>query len=189
MIQTMLLNYSHLIVQRIRLTCQASLDMNKNGTPPEQSEKRERRSLIGSYRVPKTEEADDDAGLKHRKVSFTEKVEYKDKAVEEPTQGSPQDDDSPTLVEEGMDPSLIFDIRDDEDDYDDDREIDDSASKSQRRKGKAAAGENSSMEKKMSWMDPPEEAGSTVLTQPEIESCMLTYEVYIYIYITGIYNT
>ncbi|XP_002660858.1 anoctamin-8 [Danio rerio] len=177
LIQTMLLNYSHLIVQRIRLTCQASLDMNKNGTPPEQSEKRERRSLISSYRVPKTEEVDDDAGLKHRKVSFTEKVEYKDKAVEEPTQGSPQDDDSPTLVEEGMDPSLIFDIRDDEDDdEDDDREIDDSASKSQRRKGKAAGGENNTMEKKKSWMDPPEETGSTVLTQPEIESCMLIYE-------------
>uniref|UniRef100_A0A8C1YAL0 Anoctamin n=1 Tax=Cyprinus carpio TaxID=7962 RepID=A0A8C1YAL0_CYPCA len=170
LIQTMLLNYSHLIVQRIRLTCQASLDVNKSGTPPEQSEKRERRSLIASYRVLKTEEGDDDAGLKQRKVSFTEKVEYKDKCVE--AQTSLQDDGSPTLVEEGMDPSLIFDIRDD------DIELDDSLSKpqgTQRRKTKPA-GENNSMEKKMSWMDPLEETGSTVLTQPEIECCMLTYE-------------
>ncbi|KAF4117211.1 anoctamin-8 [Onychostoma macrolepis] len=177
LIQTMLLNYSHLIVQRIRLTCQASLDANKSGSPPEQSEKRERRSLIASYRVPKTEEGDDDAGLKQRKVSFTEKVEYKDKVVEAPTQASLQDDGSPTLVEEGMDPSLIFDIRDDDDD-DDDRDMDDSVSKpqgTQRRKTKSA-GENNSTEKKMSWMDPPEENESTVLTQPEIESCMLTYE-------------
>uniref|UniRef100_A0A672RN21 Anoctamin n=1 Tax=Sinocyclocheilus grahami TaxID=75366 RepID=A0A672RN21_SINGR len=174
LIQTMLLNYRHLIVQRIRLTCQASLDVNKSGTPPEQSEKRERRSLIASYRVLKTEEGDGDAGLKQRKVSFTEKVEYKDKVVE--AQTSLQDDGSPTLVEEGMDPSLIFDIRDDDDD--DDREFDDSLSKPQgpqRRKTKSA-GENNSLEKKMSWMDPPEETESTVLTQPEIESCMLTYE-------------
>ncbi|KAK9979463.1 hypothetical protein ABG768_012891 [Culter alburnus] len=177
LIQTMLLNYSHLIVQRIRLTCQASLDMNKTGTSPEQSEKRERRSLIASYRVPKTEEGDDDAGLKQRKVSFTEKVEYKDKVVEAPTQASLQDDGSPTLVEEGMDPSLIFDIRDDDDD-DDDREMDDSVSKPlgpQRRKTKSAR-DNNSPEKKMSWMDPPEETESTVLTQPEVESCMLVYE-------------
>uniref|UniRef100_A0A8C2KI99 Anoctamin n=1 Tax=Cyprinus carpio TaxID=7962 RepID=A0A8C2KI99_CYPCA len=170
LIQTMLLNYSHLIVQRIRLTCQASLDVNKSGTPPEQSEKRERRSLIASYRVLKTEEGDDDAGLKQRKVSFTEKVEYKDKCVK--AQTSLQDDGSPTLVEEGMDPSLIFDKRDD------DIELDDSLSKpqgTQRRKTKSA-GENNSMEKKMSWMDPLEETGSTVLTQPEIECCMLTYE-------------
>uniref|UniRef100_A0A671NS99 Anoctamin n=1 Tax=Sinocyclocheilus anshuiensis TaxID=1608454 RepID=A0A671NS99_9TELE len=182
LIQTMLLNYGHLIVQRIRLTCQASLDVNKSGSPPEQSEKRERRSLIASYRVPKTEEGDDDAGLKQRKVSFTEKVEYKDKVVEAPTQASLQDDGSPTLVEKGMDPSLIFDIRDDDDDDDDDdnddRDMDDSVSKpqgTQRRKIKSA-GENNITEKKMSWMDPPEENKSTVLTQPEIESCMLTYE-------------
>uniref|UniRef100_A0A673FSV3 Anoctamin n=1 Tax=Sinocyclocheilus rhinocerous TaxID=307959 RepID=A0A673FSV3_9TELE len=174
LIQTMLLNYRHLIVQRIRLTCQASLDVNKSGTPPEQSEKRERKSLIASYRVLKTEEGDGDAGLKQRKVSFTEKVEYKDKVVE--AQTSLQDDGSPTLVEEGMDPSLIFDIRDDDDD--DDRELDDSLSKPQgpqKRKPKSA-GENNSLEKKISWMDPPEETESTVLTQPEIESCMLTYE-------------
>uniref|UniRef100_A0A8C1A9I2 Anoctamin n=1 Tax=Cyprinus carpio carpio TaxID=630221 RepID=A0A8C1A9I2_CYPCA len=178
LIQTMFLNYSHLIVQRIRVTCQASLDVNKSGSPPEQSEKRERRSLIASYRVPKTEEGDDDAGLKQRKVSFTEKVEYKDKVVEAETQANLQDDGSPTLVEKGMDPSLIFDIRDDDDDDDDDRDMDDSVSKpqgTQRRKIKST-GENNSTEKKISWMDPPEENESTVLTQPEIESCMLTYE-------------
>ncbi|XP_052471742.1 anoctamin-8 [Carassius gibelio] len=172
LIQTMLLNYSHLIVQRIRLTCQASLDVSKSGIPPEQSDKRERRSLIA--RVLKTEEGDDDVGLKQRKVSFTEKVEYKDKGVE--AQTSLQDDGSPTLVEEGMDPSLIFDTRDD--DNDDDRELDDSLSKpqgTQKRKTKSA-GQNNSMENKTSWMDPPEETESTVLTQPEIESCMLTYE-------------
>ncbi|XP_052404158.1 anoctamin-8-like isoform X2 [Carassius gibelio] len=177
LIQSMFLNYSHLIVERIRLTCQASLDVNKSVSPPEQSEKRERRSLIASYRVPKTEEGDDDAGLKQRKVSFTEKVEYKDKVVEAPTQANLQDDGSPTLVEKGMDPSLIFDIRDDDDD-DDDRDTDDSVSKpkgTQRRKIQSS-GENNSTEKKMSWMDPPEENESTVLTQPEIESCMLTYE-------------
>ncbi|XP_026062398.1 anoctamin-8 isoform X2 [Carassius auratus] len=177
LIQSMLLNYSHLIVERIRLTCQASLDVNKSVSPPEQSEKRERRSLIASYRVPKTEEGDDDAGLKQRKVSFTEKVEYKDKVVEAPTQANLQDDGSPTLVEKGMDPSLIFDIRDDDDD-DDDRDTDVSVSKPQgtQRRKIQSSGENNSTEKKMSWMDPPEENESTVLTQPEIESCMLTYE-------------
>ncbi|XP_059357945.1 anoctamin-8 isoform X2 [Carassius carassius] len=177
LIQTMVLNYSHLIVERIRLTCQASLGVNKSVSPPEQSEKRERRSLIASYRVPKTEEGDDDAGLKQRKVSFTEKVEYKDKVVEAPTQANLQDDGSPTLVEKGMDPSLIFDIRDDDDD-DDDRDTDDSVSKPQGTQGRKikSSGENNRTEKKMSWMDPPEENESTVLTQPEIESCMLTYE-------------
>ncbi|XP_051984936.1 anoctamin-8-like [Xyrauchen texanus] len=176
LLHTMLLSYSHLIVQRVRLIFQASVDVKKSGTSPDQSEKTERRSLIASYRVSKTEEADD-AGLKQRKVSFTEKVKYKDKVVEVPAQDSLLDDDSPTLVEEGMDPSSIFDMCDDDDD-DNVKETGDTVRKlqePQRRKTKCA-GDNPSMDKKVSWMDPPEETGSTVLTQPEIESCMLTYE-------------
>lgn len=172
LIHTMFLNYSHLIVQRIRLTCQARPDENKCGTSPDQSEKRERKSLIASYRVPKTEEGDDDACLKQRKVSFTEKVEYKERVVETPTQGSLQDDDSPTLVEEGMDPSSIFDMCDD--DFIDKETV---AIISNPQGPQRRSGDNHSKEKKMSWMDPPEENESTVLTQTEIESCMLIYEV------------
>ncbi|XP_051990180.1 anoctamin-8-like [Xyrauchen texanus] len=171
LIHTKVLNYSNLIMQRMRRTCQASLDVNKSGSSPDQSEKTERRSLIGSYKVPKTEEADD-AGLKQRKVSFTEKVEYKDQVVEAPTQGRLLDDGSPTLVVEGMDPSSIFDM------CDDDENVKETVSKLQgpQRRKTTCAGDNHSMDKKKSWMDPPEETGSTVLTQPEIESCMLTYE-------------
>lgn len=178
LIHTMFLNYSHLLVQRIRLTCQARPDENKCGTSPDQSEKRERKSLIASYRVPKTEEGDDDACLKQRKVSFTEKVEYNERVVQTPTQGNLQDDDSPTLVEEGMDPSSIFDMCDDDDDDVFDKDTDEAMSKPQgAQRRKTRLGDNDSMEKKMSWMDPPEENESSVLTQTEIESCMLTYEV------------
>nr|XP_055058208.1 anoctamin-8 isoform X1 [Misgurnus anguillicaudatus] len=173
LIHTMLLNYSHLIVQRIRLTCQSRPDENKCGTSPE---KRERKSLIASYRVPKTEEGDDDACLKQRKVSFTEKVEYKDRIVESPIQESLQDDGSPTLVEKGMDPSYIFDMCDDDDVID--KKLDESMRNPQglQRRKTRSTGDNGNVEKKMSWMDPPEKTEPSVLTQTEIESCMLTYE-------------
>ncbi|TRY53871.1 hypothetical protein DNTS_002813 [Danionella cerebrum] len=115
LIHTMILNYSHLMLQRIRMTYHGSLGVNESGGAPGQSEKRQRRSLIASYRVPRAEEGDDDAAVKQRKVSFTEKVEYTEKPEEVAPQSSIKDDDSPTLVEEGMDPSLIFDIQDDED--------------------------------------------------------------------------
>lgn len=175
LIHTMFLNYSHLIVQRIRLTFQARPDENKCGISPDQSEKRERKSLIASYQVPKTEEGDDDACLKQRKVSFTEKVEYNERVVETPKQGSLHDDGSPTLMEEGMDPSSIFDISDDDDVSD--KETDKTMSKPQAQRRKTRSEDNDGMEKKISWMDPPEENESTVLTQTEIESCMLIYEV------------
>ncbi|XP_056598799.1 anoctamin-8 isoform X3 [Triplophysa dalaica] len=174
LIHTMFLNYSHLIVQRIRLTFQARPDENKCGISPDQSEKRERKSLIASYHVPKTEEGDDDSCLKQRKVSFTEKVEYNERVVKTPKQGNLHNDGSPTLMEEGMDPSSIFDISDDDDVSD--KETDKTMSKPQAQRRKTRSEDNGGMEKKTSWMDPPEENKSTVLTQTEIESCMLIYE-------------
>lgn len=57
-----------------------------------------------------------DGNLKQRKVSFTEKVDYQDVATETGTAYERFLEDSPTLVEEGMDPSSIFDSCDEDSD-------------------------------------------------------------------------
>lgn len=57
-----------------------------------------------------------DSTLKQRKVSFTEKVDYQDVAAEAQTVYESSLEDSPTLVEEGMDPSSIFDSCDEDSD-------------------------------------------------------------------------
>lgn len=57
-----------------------------------------------------------DSALKQRKVSFTEKVDYQDVRTEAQTMYENSLEDSPTLVEDGMDPSSIFDSCDEDSD-------------------------------------------------------------------------
>ncbi|XP_034558117.1 anoctamin-8 isoform X2 [Notolabrus celidotus] len=135
-----------------------------NGNP----EPRRRGDLKAGFRLSEEEWDMSDSNLKQRKVSFTEKVDYQDVTTETQPVFDSFLEDSPTLVEEGMDPSSIFDSCDDDSDCESESE-----SLCQRRKN---AGEGK--EEKKSWIDPPEEAKTVSLTQAEIESCMQTYEDY-----------
>uniref|UniRef100_UPI0037E830EC anoctamin-8 isoform X2 n=1 Tax=Semicossyphus pulcher TaxID=241346 RepID=UPI0037E830EC len=136
-----------------------------NGNP----EPRRRGDLKAGFRLSEEEWDMSDSNLKQRKVSFTEKVDYQDVAAETQPVFDSFLEDSPTLVEEGMDPSSIFDSCDEDSDCESLSQESDSLC--QRRKN---VGEGK--EEKKSWIDPPEEPKTVTLSQAEIESCMQTYE-------------
>lgn len=84
-----------------------------NGNP----QTRRRGDLKAGFRLTEEEWDMNDSALKHRKVCFTEKVDYQDVTTEIQTVDYNFLEDSPTLVEEGMDPSSIFDSCDDDSDF------------------------------------------------------------------------
>ena len=67
------------------------------------------------FRLTEEEWDQSDGGLRHRKVCFTEKVDYKDAAPAQRGGGEGHSslEDSPTLVQEGADP--VFTLEEDED--------------------------------------------------------------------------
>uniref|UniRef100_A0A3B3UHR5 Anoctamin n=1 Tax=Poecilia latipinna TaxID=48699 RepID=A0A3B3UHR5_9TELE len=145
-------------------------------------EPRRRGDLKAGFRLSEEEWDMNDSIIKHRKVSFTEKVDYKNVKTETQAVEDSFLEDSPTLVEDGMDPSSIFDSCDEDSDCE---------SLSQVQETKESVSVSSSKESdsiyqrrsvgegkddKKSWMDPPEETKTVALTQAEIESCMQTYE-------------
>ncbi|KAK3562458.1 hypothetical protein QTP86_034571, partial [Hemibagrus guttatus] len=165
-----------------------------------QQERHERKCLNGGCGVPDEEPEEDagarnsaegteeenaiDCGLKLRKVSFIEKVERKSIGCVSPIEDSFLEEGSPTMVEKGMDPALVFEMCDDDDDS--------VIPETKEQVGESAGPESSvppklwkrgrsleradSKSRRESWMDPPEEQETTTLTQAEIESCMQTYE-------------
>ncbi|XP_028818479.1 anoctamin-8 isoform X2 [Denticeps clupeoides] len=133
-----------------------------------------------------------DCGLKLRKVSFIEKVDQrKSGPLASPVEDSFLEEGSPTMVEKGMDPASVFEMCDDDDDDNGIADAKDPAAESvaaplavgmentatlrHRKRGRSMERADGGA-KRDSWIDPPEEVESSVLTQAEIESCMQTYE-------------
>ncbi|XP_072294469.1 anoctamin-8-like [Eucyclogobius newberryi] len=133
-----------------------------------------------------------DCGLKLRKVSFMEKMERRPPgACGTHVDSSFLEEGSPTMVERGVDGASMFEMCDDDDDngIHDVKETSSSdtaappsasaadhaaaAAKQRRRARSQERAENRG--KRESWMEPPEERGSTALTEAEVESCMQTY--------------
>lgn len=83
-----------------------------NGTP----QPKRRGDLKAGFRLTEEEWDMSDSVLKQRKVSFTEKVDYQDVTMETQAVDDSFLEDSPTLVEEGMDPCSIFDSCDEDSD-------------------------------------------------------------------------
>ncbi|XP_017286862.1 anoctamin-8 isoform X2 [Kryptolebias marmoratus] len=134
--------------------------------------------LKAGFRLTEEEWDMTDSAMKQRKVSFTEKVDYQDVRMEAHAEEESFLEDSPTMVEEGMDPSSIFDSCDEDSDCESVAQDNTSVSSPkesnpvcQKRKN---VGEGK--DDKKSWIDPPEEPKTVTLTQAEIESCMQTYE-------------
>ncbi|KAK5618128.1 hypothetical protein CRENBAI_021983 [Crenichthys baileyi] len=144
-------------------------------------ELRKRGDLKAGFRLSEEEWDMNDSVMKHRKVSFTEKLDYKNVKTETHAVEDSLLEDSPTLVEDGMDPSSIFDSCDEDSDcellsQETKENVNVSSSKEsdyfcQRRKNVSEGKDD-----KKNWMDPPEEPKTVALTQAEIESCMQTYE-------------
>lgn len=175
--------------------------VSQGGNP----ELRRRGDLKAGFRLSEEEWDMSDGGLKQRKVSFTEKVDYQDVTMEAQVGYESFLKDSPTLVEDGMDPSSIFDSCDEDSDCESLVQVRGSVRRRRlsgalivsrvchqqesRENGAVSPPRESDSlclrrrtvgegrEDKKSWMDPPEEPKTVSLTQAEIESCMKTYEV------------
>ncbi|KAL2097617.1 hypothetical protein ACEWY4_006824 [Coilia grayii] len=187
-LQTSVCKYGRVALGKAWVTGEA-LNKNEKSEASGQPEKKGRKSLLAGFRNTQAEEGDEENTLKHRKVSFTEKVQYKHSASTIKTGRCVLQDGSPTLVEDGADPATIFEICDNDSDSDSLEASKDSASFSNPvpllpdpkpnvvlPPSEKTNVTSETANKKISWIDPPDEIELSTLTQPEIESCMLTYE-------------
>lgn len=121
LIQVIMLKYGRLALGKAQASMSAYSFLGPRGIPISHGtssnlEPRRRGDLKAGFRLTEEEWDLSDSTLKQRKVSFTEKVDYQDVAAEAQTVYESSLEDSPTLVEEGMDPSSIFDSCDDDSD-------------------------------------------------------------------------
>uniref|UniRef100_A0A3Q4M4J9 Anoctamin n=1 Tax=Neolamprologus brichardi TaxID=32507 RepID=A0A3Q4M4J9_NEOBR len=179
LLQAIVLKYGRLALGKAQASMTSYSFLSPRGIPVSHSangnpEPKRRGDLKAGFRLTEEEWDMTDSAMKQRKVSFTEKVDYQDVTMDTQAADDSSLEDSPTLVEEGMDPSSIFDSCDE----DSDCEVlpqqdtkDNTASVCQRRRNVGEGNDD-----KKSWIDPPEEPKTVTLTQAEIESCMQTYE-------------
>lgn len=121
LLQAIMLKYGRLALGKAQASMSAYSFLGPRGIPISHGtsgnlEPRRRGDLKAGFRLTEEEWDLSDSTLKQRKVSFTEKVDYQDVAAEAQTVYESSLEDSPTLVEEGMDPSSIFDSCDDDSD-------------------------------------------------------------------------
>lgn len=117
--QAIVLKYGRLALGKAQASMTGYSFLGPRGIPVGRGgslEPRRRGDLKAGFRLSEEEWDMSDSSLKQRKVSFTEKVDYQDVVTE--TQAGYESflKDSPTLVEDGMDPSSIFDSCDEDSD-------------------------------------------------------------------------
>lgn len=121
LLQAIMLKYGRLALGKAQASMTAYSFLGARGIPVSHAansnlETRRRGDLKAGFRLTEEEWDMNDSGLKQRKVSFTEKVDYQDVIAETQPGYESYLKDSPTLVEEGMDPSSIFDSCDEDSD-------------------------------------------------------------------------
>ncbi|XP_051943436.1 anoctamin-8 isoform X2 [Hippocampus zosterae] len=186
LLQAIMLKYGRLALGKAQASITAYSLLGPRGLPASDStgvdsQPKTRGDLKAGFRLTEEEWDMNDSALKQRKVSFTEKVDYQDVTAEAQTADDAFPEDSPTLVENGMDPSSIFDSCDDDSDLEllsQDTKENTTVSSSREPNGLRQRRKNmdETKEDKKSWIDPPEEPQTVTLAQAEIESCMQTYE-------------
>lgn len=119
LLQAIMLKYGRLALGKAQASmtaysflCPRGIPVSANSNP----EPKRRGDLKAGFRFTEEEWDLSDSALKHRKVSFTEKVDYQDVTTEVQAGEDSSREDSPTLVEDGMDPSSIFDSCDEDSD-------------------------------------------------------------------------
>lgn len=118
LLQAVLFKYGRLALGKAQASMTSYSFLGTRGITDGQAgnpEPRRRGDLKAGFRLTEEEWDMSDSSLKQRKVSFTEKVDYQD-VTTETQEGYDSLKDSPTLVEDGMDPSSIFDSCDEESD-------------------------------------------------------------------------
>ncbi|XP_054889189.1 anoctamin-8 isoform X3 [Poeciliopsis prolifica] len=186
LLQVIILKYGRLALGKAQASMMSYSFLSPRGISNSQSanciqETRRRGDLKAGFRLSEEEWDMNDSIMKHRKVSFTEKVDYKNVKTETQAVEDSFLEDSPTLVEDGMDPSSIFDSCDEDSDCESlsQQETKENISVSSSKESDSICQRRNVGEQKddkKSWMDPPEEPKTSALTQAEIESCMQTYE-------------
>ncbi|XP_077415864.1 anoctamin-8-like isoform X2 [Vanacampus margaritifer] len=186
LLQAIVLKYGRLALGKAQASMTAYSFLRPKGLPASESagvtsQPKTRGDLKAGFRLSEEEWDMNDSALKQRKVSFTEKVDYQDVAAEAQTADDNFPEDSPTLVEDGMDPSSIFDSCDEDSDLEllpqnskENTPVPSSRESNYLRQRKKTV--DKVKEDKKSWIDPPEEPQTVTLAQAEIESCMQTYE-------------
>lgn len=121
LLQAIMLKYGRLALGKAQASMTAYSFLGPKGIPVSHTangnpEPRRRGDLKAGFRLTEEEWDMNDSNLKQRKVSFTEKVDYQDVTTETQTVYDSFLEDSPTMVEEGMDPSSIFDSCDEDSD-------------------------------------------------------------------------
>uniref|UniRef100_A0A8C2ZS95 Anoctamin n=1 Tax=Cyclopterus lumpus TaxID=8103 RepID=A0A8C2ZS95_CYCLU len=121
LLQTIVLKYGRLALGKAQSSMTAYSFLGSRGIPVSHTangnpETKRRGDLKAGFRLTEEEWDMNDVNLKQRKVSFTEKVDYQDVTTEVQPMDRSFLEDSPTLIEEGMDPSSIFDSCDDDSD-------------------------------------------------------------------------
>ncbi|KAM3836118.1 anoctamin-8-like, partial [Diretmus argenteus] len=183
LLRAIVLKYGRLALGKAQASMMAYSFLGPKGLPvthPAIGNKgpKRRGDLKAGFRLTE-EEWDMNETLRQRKVSFTEKVDYQDVTADTQPVGHNFLEDSPTLVEEGMDPSSIFDSCDDDSDSEtllQETKENSTVSPTNEYDSLCQRRKSEGKEDKKSWIDPPEEPKTVSLTQAEIESCMQTYE-------------
>ncbi|XP_068197393.1 anoctamin-8 isoform X2 [Antennarius striatus] len=185
LLRAIILKYGRLALGKAQASMTAYSFLGPRGIPVSQSandnqEPRKRGDLKAGFRLSEEEWDMNESNLKQRKVSFTEKVDYQDVATETRTMFESFLEDSPTMVEEGMETS-IFDSCDEDSDYESQvQEAKENGTMFSSKMSDSGCHRRKNVgdgkEDKKSWIEPPEEPKTVTLTQAEIESCMQTYE-------------
>lgn len=122
LLQTIALKYGRLALGKVQASMAAYSFLGSRGIPVSHTangnpEQKRRGDLKAGFRLSEEEWDMNDGNLKNRKVSFTEKVEYQDVTTEVLPVDRSFLEDSPTMVEEGMDPPSMFDSCDEDSDW------------------------------------------------------------------------
>lgn len=122
LLQAIVLKYGRLALGKAQASMTSYSFLSPRGIPVSHSangnpEPKRRGDLKAGFRLTEEEWDMTDSAMKQRKVSFTEKVDYQDVTTDTQAADDSSLEDSPTLVEEGMDPSSIFDSCDEDSDY------------------------------------------------------------------------
>ncbi|XP_059915599.1 anoctamin-8-like isoform X1 [Gadus macrocephalus] len=181
LLQTIVVKYGRLALGKAQASMMAYSFLGPKGQPVPQGnpELKKRGDLKAGFRLTEEEWDMNDSALRQRKVCFTEKVDYQDVTSEMQAANEKSLEDSPTMVEDGMERSSIFDSCDDDSDAEtlsaqEPKEIPGASPPNGLNQRRRTAAEGK--EDKRSWIEPPAEPKGVTLTQAQIESCMQTYE-------------
>ena len=120
LLQTIVVKYGRLALGKAQASMMAYSFLGPKGLPVSHGnpELKKRGDLKAGFRLTEEEWDMNESALRQRKVCFTEKVDYQDVTSETQAANGKSVEDSPTMVDDGMERSSIFDSCDEDSDAD-----------------------------------------------------------------------